>query len=133
MTITFSKTIDMQTIKDIVTTALEGGSNYWCDIRSSGIKKIRAVVPKDRETYLSDAMVRAVFEEGIVVNIYDVEDEEDDTPIGTFDASKVAERLQKMVDDGNGDHLMAELNQSGDAESSDAVFQYMVLGEIIYG
>jgi hypothetical protein len=43
------------------------------------------------------------------------------------------EGLQKMVDVGDGWALFDEIAEQGDAYSSDVCFQYMVLGEVVYG
>lgn len=130
MTITINQEIERQVLEDIFVTALEGGSNYWYFLSSDATKLIRDAVPKSEDPYLSTAILKAI-EKGVEVPINDAEDEEE--VIGIISLKTMQERLQKLSRSGNSDALMAHINEEGDADTADVVFQYLALGEIIYG
>ena len=131
MKIQINKEIPREVLENIFVTAFEGGSNYWMYINKEAQNKVRAAVPKTEEECFSIALFKAVYDLRIDVPVHDAENEEDE--IGLLSFSTMEERLQKMVTNGNERHLTNELEENGDAESSDAVFQYLVLGEIVYG
>ena len=130
MTITINQKIDRQVLEDIFVTALEGGSNYWYYLSEEAIKLIRDAVPKSEDPYLSTAILKAI-EKGVEVPINDAEDEEE--VIGTISLKTMQERLQKLSRSGNSNALMAHINEDGDADSADIVFQYLAFGEIVFG
>jgi hypothetical protein len=130
MKIALTKTIDDQVLENIFVTAIEGGSNYWYFLSDEAIRIIRAFVPDSDDPYLSTAIYKAI-KLGAVIPINDAENEED--VIGQLTITTFATRLQKMYDDGNGDALEAEIREEGDAETSDIVFQYLAMGEIVFG
>ncbi len=114
-------------LEDTFVTALEGGSNYWAYIKESTLRKIRKEgVP------MSIYVLQAVLS-GIDVDVYDVESDDDD-PIGTISMSTMTDRLDKLMNNkGCKRALLNMMNEEYDAEDADIVFQYIVLGEIIYG
>jgi hypothetical protein len=114
-------------LEDTFVTALEGGSNYWAYIKESTLRKIRKEgVP------VSIYVLQAVLS-GIDVDVYDVESDDDD-PIGTISMSTMTDRLDKLMNNkGCKRALLNMMNEEYDAEDADIVFQYIVLGEIIYG
>ena len=129
MTITINQKISRQVLEDIFVTALEGGSNYWYYLSEEAIKLIRDAVPKSEDPYLSTAILKAI-EKGVEVPINDAEDEEE--VIGIISLKTMQERLQKLSRSGNSDALMAHINEEGDADSADIVFQYLAFGEIVF-
>jgi hypothetical protein len=141
MEIKITKKIEREKLENVCITALEGGSNYWYLLSSGARKLIRSVVPKEKNPYIASAILEAALDHGVRIPIHDVEDyqeaedgEEESEPIGWLDRDTLQERLQKLSDDdGYRWALDNELNENGDATSSDVVFQYMVLGEVIYG
>ena len=38
-----------------------------------------------------------------------------------------------MIEDGHGDAIFSEIREEGDAETSDIIFQYLVMNEIVFG
>jgi hypothetical protein len=130
-TINISVNIPRQTMEDIFVTALEGGSNYWYYLSNETVKNIRDVVPKSEEAPLSTALFKAVFDHGIEVPINDAENPSE--VLGVISNKTMQSRLQKMVDDGNGDTLQLEINEEGDGDTSDAIFQYLTMGNIVFG
>lgn len=126
------KNISREVLENIFVTAIEGGSNYWYYLSNNAVKLIRNAVPKDEEPYLAIAMLKAVLDHNVVVPISDAEDEELEI-IGYLSKDTMAERLQKLADSDDSWALYNELNDNMDASSSDVVFQYLVMGEIVYG
>jgi hypothetical protein len=59
--------------------------------------------------------------------------EEEDEVIGYISKDTMQERLQKLADSEDCWALDDELNDKGDANSSDVVFQYITMGEVVYG
>ena len=130
MTITINQEIKREVLEDIFVTALEGGSNYWYFLSSDATKLIRDAVPKSEDPYLSTAILKAI-EKGVEVPINDAEDEEE--VLGIISLKTMQERLQKLSRSGNSNALMAHINEDGDADSADIVFQYLAFGEIVFG
>jgi hypothetical protein len=119
-------------LENIFVTALEGGSNYWYFLPSKEVKKIRKEVPKTDEPALSSAMFMAIFDKGVEVAIHDIEDPEE--CLGTLSRASIMESLNVLADNENFRSFWElELNEDGDAESSDVIFQYLVMGEIVFG
>jgi hypothetical protein len=123
--------LSQEILEDIFVTALEGGSNYWYYIGEDTYNRIRKVVSKEDEPYLSVAMLKAVLIHGVEVAINDVESEEEE--IGWISKETMQERLQDLYNSDYRWALEAHLNEEGDSESADIVFQYIVIGEAIYG
>jgi hypothetical protein len=123
--------IDRQVIEDIFVTALEGGSNYWYYLGKEAIIRIRSAVPKSEDPYLSSAITKAILDHGVTVPINDAEDENE--VVGEISLETMGTRLQKMVDEGYYDVIKAHINGDGDADSADIIFQFLAMGEVVYG
>jgi len=124
--------VSRKVIEDVCVTAIEGGSNYWYFLSEDAVKIIRNAVPKDEDPYLSTAIVKAVLDKGVAVPINDAENEDD--MIGLFSKATLHGRLQKLYEDDNYRWaLEKEMSEQGDGETSDIVFQYMTMGEVVYG
>lgn len=122
-------TLTYQRLEDTIVNALEGGSNYWYYLSDSAIKNIRKYVSKDEDAYLSTAILKAVAR-GAEVEINDYENESE--VIGVFSKATIAERINKFAQEQSG-HFMDIMNENDDATTADVLFQYLVLGEIVYG
>jgi len=127
-------TIDVsrETLENIFITAIEGGSNYWYYLGKESIETINNVCPKASGMALSERLFAAVYDYDAVVPIYDIEDIEGE-PLGVLNKETIKERLEKCANSGNMWALQDEINERGDATSSDVVFQYLVLNDYIYG
>jgi len=130
MTITINQEIKREVLEEIFITAIEGGSNYWYHLNNESIKLIRDAVPKSEDPYLSTAILKAI-ERGVEVPINDAEDEEE--VLGTVSLKTMQERLQKLAESKNRDALVSHINEEGDGDSADIVFQYLAFGEIVFG
>jgi len=131
MKVSINIELTREVLEDIFVTALEGGSNYWYLIGAEAIKKVRVVVP-DRSIPFSQALFSAVYDHNIDVEIHDIEEEEDEDAVGTISMSTMNERIQKCATDDNSWAILNEINENGDATSSDVIFQYIALGEVVY-
>jgi hypothetical protein len=131
MELAINQSIDRDTLENIFVTALEGGSNYWYYLPHESILAIREAVPKSVDPYLSTAILKAILDHEVDVQICDAEDE--DEVVGLISKSTMQQRLQKMWDSPNREILKAEIDGQGDADTSDVVFQYIAMGEVVYG
>ena len=122
------KEISMEALENIFVTALEGGSNYWYTISNSAYKAVKRTIIGEA---FSTSLFKCVCQVGMVIPINDAEDEEE--VLGHLDFSKFSERIQKMYANGDGWAMDLELDDSGDANSSDVVFQYLVMGDLVFG
>lgn len=124
--------VDRDILENVFVTAIEGGSNHWCYLGDEAIDIIRRVIPKDDDKFLSTALLSAVLDHGAVVPVNDAENEDD--VLGYLNRDTFKERLESLM--ANEDYswsLMNEILESGDSSSSDIVFQYLVMGEAIFG
>jgi hypothetical protein len=133
MRINIEKEVSRDVLENIFVTALEGGSNYWYYINPPNCRKIRDAVSKEEEPSFSMALAKAILDHNVSVEIHDIEDIYNDEPIGIINEQTIMDGLQKMVDAGDGWALFDEIAEQGDATSSDMCFQYMALGEVVYG
>lgn len=132
MEIKIKKTIPREVLENVFVTALEGGSNYWYYLSEGAIKLIRKAVPKTEDKFLSIAILKAILDHNVVVPISDADNEDD--ILGHISTEKMQENLQKLSEDDDYRWtLELELSGNGDAESSDIVFQFIVMGETVFG
>ena len=130
MTIEVKQKISQEVLEDIFVTAIEGGSNYWYFLSEEAVKMIREAVPKSEDPHLSTSILKAILK-GVNVPINDAENEDD--VIGTISLDTMQERLQKLADSKNKTALIRHIEEEGDADSADTIFQYLAFGEIVYG
>jgi hypothetical protein len=131
MEIKINQTITRDILENIFVTALEGGSNYWCYIPNKSILAVRAVVPKSEDDIITTAILKAVLDHDVEIEVRDAEDETE--VVGIISKKTMHERLQKLADSPNKWALEAEIAEEADGDSSDIVFQYIAMGEVIYG
>ena len=122
--------IDDSVLEDVFVAAIEGGSNYWYHLSINAVCLIRDAVPREEESCLSVATFKAVMK-GVEVPIHDAEDIEEQ--IGLISLETMADRLSKLATSDDKWALQAHMNEEGDSESADVVFQYLALGEVVYG
>jgi hypothetical protein len=132
MEIKIETVVPIEVLENVFVTAIEGGSNYWYYLSTRAVTAVRNKVPKNEDPYLATAILKAVLDHNVVVPINDAENEGD--VLGCISKNTLQERLQKLAgDEGCKWALNNELNDNGDADSSDVVFQYIVMGEVVYG
>jgi hypothetical protein len=127
-----TKEISRDVLENVFVTAIEGGSNYWYCLSNEAVKVIRSVLSKTEEPFMSIAVLKAVLDYGISIPISDADNEND--IVGVISRNTMQERLQKLSEDDSCRWaLEAEIDGHGDADSSDVVFQYITMGEYIFG
>jgi len=123
--------VKREVLEDIFVTALEGGSNYWYYLPEESIKAIRKAVPKEEDPYLSTAILKAILDHDVKIAVNDAENE--DEVIGVITRGTMQARLQLLADSNERWALERHMREEGDAGSADVVFQYLTMGEVIYG
>lgn len=121
--------MNRELLEDIFVTALEGGSNYWYLLQKDTVKKIRKAVPKYEDPCLSTAIVTAILDHNLSIEIHDLDNP--DEVLGVLNCENIEFRLEDI--DKHLDYrwaLEAHQEETGDAESADIVFQYLVLGDV---
>lgn len=132
ITIDVPTDISREVLLNVFITALEGGSNYWYFLGDEACELVRKAIPAKDEKCLSVAIFRAVFDEGIEIPVNDVEDQGE--VLGTLSRKTMHERLLSLANDKTYGHFLhEEIAEEGDAESSDVIFQFLVMGEVVYG
>lgn len=135
MKITIEKEIPRDILDNVFVTALEGGSNDWYWITDDTVAKVRKYVSRNDEAALSVAIFKAVMDHGVIVQIHDIESKDDEEPqlLGSLNHNNMQDRLQKLANDKIYSYALdQELNETGDATTSDVVFQFLVMGECIF-
>lgn len=117
--------ISREFLENIFVTAVEGGSSYWAEIPENEIEVVYANSTKGKA--FSERLLEAVYDNGIDINIYDVENPDD--ILGTLSRSTMQQRLDECPYWA----IRQEIEEQGDAESSDVVFQCLTMGEVIFG
>lgn len=131
MEIRITTTISRQVLEDIFVTALEGGSNYWYYLPEESVEKIRNAIPKSEDPYLSTAILKAILDHDVKIAVNDAENE--DEVIGVITHGTLQARLQLLSDSNERWALERHMREDGDAGSADVVFQYLTMGEVVYG
>jgi hypothetical protein len=132
MHITIKTNISRETLEDIIVTALEGGSNSWYYLSDRVLEITKAAVPEYLNMSLSTAIAAAILDHGVTIPINDYENIEEE--LGEVSLSTMGARLQKLSDDVAYSYaLREEMSGNGDSATSDIVFQYMCLGEVMFG
>jgi hypothetical protein len=113
MIITTSFEITNQQIADLMTTAIEGGSNYWCD----QILMLKGQ-PVLKPWYADPLLYGSPFELKVGTKILTNDD--------------LHRAMQQMADE-YPTHFSDVVNDNPDADTADVFLQLAVLGEITYG
>ena len=108
------KKITQQDIDDIMSTALEGGINYWC-------RKAEVLESQYYGEYASDQISR-----GGSLRLYDAES--DDTWVLTLD--KLMAGIVKAIESG---YVSSDNLDDWDALDADAVVQCGLFGDLVFG
>jgi hypothetical protein len=131
MEIRITTTISREILEDVFVTALEGGSNYWYYLPDDSVIAIRKAVPESEDPFLSTAILKAILDHDVKVAINDAGDE--DEVIGVITRGTLQARLQLLSDSNERWALERHMREEGDAGSADVVFQYLTMGEVVYG
>lgn len=116
MKITHTTEIEEERIDDLLTSAFEGGSNYWYQI--------------DNQTTPFEGFAGEAWRQPGGILIKDMENEAD--PGKVLDAEAVERGLQLMAD--KFPSRWADfITENDDAETGDVFLQLCLFGEVIYG
>jgi hypothetical protein len=151
MTIEVKIQITNDAIESMLVTALEGGSNYWYDLKSKTLNDAKNWLLKEIEegrlkrnesvhyTWM-DAMFQG-YPKAIPVydseEIYGIEDEdelEDVEPIGHLSMENIKKGLEKASKEYP--HQFSQYfpeYTNGDADDADVLFQLICLDDVVYG
>ena len=130
--IKITTTISRESLECIFATAFEGGSNYWAYVTDEQWEIVDELTKECFFLNGEEKMLTTILDNKVNIEINCAEN--NDKVIGTISAKTFKKRLQSLSNHDNYSRfLYAELNGEGDAESSDVIFQYLVLGEVIYG
>jgi len=132
MTIDLKIDVSREVLESIFITAIEGGSNYWYYIGEEAVKAINNVCPRASGMAFSERVFTAVNDYGVEVALHDIEDINGE-PIGVLSKDTFKDRLERCANEGNMWALQQEIDEQGDAATSDVVFQYLALNDLVYG
>jgi len=108
-----------QDIIDCLVTALEGGSNYWYNMPD--LTMLRSY----KEALALSERVAMSALDGENIPVYDIEDEEE--LLGFISKANIEQGIKLFVEDGR------EFDPGMDADEADVLFQFIVMGEVVYG
>ena len=106
-------------ITNALVTALEGGSNYWYNIDTMGFGWKKGIPH-------SIQIIEAVLYNDVIFSVYDIEDD------GSFLGYLSLENVNRGVDMFLTEFKGSELGDV-DGNLADVFFQYVIMGEVIYG
>jgi hypothetical protein len=151
MTVTIDQQVTFNRIADLLTSAFEGGSNYWIDsiVRHDPERFDFAAYPdlgRERgmppQTYLCDVPLNAG---GSIDFILNESFDADGTVKYTLDLERIKRGLQTFLKgEGFGTekdgtvrrvprHAASFLSESEDAETGDVFLQICLFGEVVFG
>lgn len=133
--LTFTQTVEVaaERIHDLLTTALEGGCNYW-------LKTDPELVKEESKKFKGDLNITNQIMQGGTLHCFDAEEPE--TKLGELNVFNIVRTLQAMADgkdlkNKKNDHLKWHfnnfINENDDAETADVVIQIALMGEIVFG
>lgn len=124
--------MNRELLEDIFVTALEGGSNYWYYINNENVKKIRDVVDRKVDPCLSTAILTAILDHNIEVQINDLENKSE--VLGVLNKEIIKARFEDISKHPSFRWTVEAHDEGGgDADSADIIFQYLVLGDVWFG
>lgn len=113
-------------IKNLLISALEGGSNYWYQLDREEVRRINEY-GKASMSFIDRLYV--FLEGGNSIMIDDIEDDEE---LGQLSMKSIRKALRLMAK--NSPHHFADaISEKDDATTADVFFQYAVMGEVKFG
>lgn len=135
ITYTIERKLTVGEIKDVITTAVEGGIYYWACLLNDDPDYIKAF--KELQKTMKDGpcycdIIFKVLVDGKAVKFQDAEDT-DDGEIWSLTLDKLLTGI-KMYEEKCGKSVHKAMDDGDfDANDADAIFQYALFNEIIYG
>ena len=129
MTIKIEKQITQQHFESIIVGALEGGSNYWYDLKPDEFESQLSESTKDEP--LSMRIAEALYTNPeFKMNVYDYEDEGELLGTVTQESMLSGLVIAALDYDWHFNNLMSEHD---DAETADVMFQLAAMKDIVFG
>lgn len=113
---------------DMLTGALEGGSNYWYEIKETADAIIRECTPEMKGQPFVDRMFMCI-KQGRAIQVHDCENDE---LLGEITLQSIEEG-ERLMQEKHPEHWANIINENDDAETADVWFQMVVLKELVYG
>ena len=154
ITITKTDNVDIMKVDNSITTALEGGSNYWYAINDSDIEKLNKWIDTTgkRNKKVHYKFLDAIYQDvNNKLPIYDLDEVEsleyqDDydgdmntifsrlEPLGYISIENIIKGLKSLIKD-NEDIYNEEFGEvyRGDVISADVVLQHIVMNKLVFG
>lgn len=114
---------------NLLTSAIEGGSNCWYLFDEDACEIIDAIKPPDKKTPFVERLWAAL-EAGAKVPVTDIEEEEG--LLGYLSKASL-DKAEKLMADKHPHHFADAVSENDDAITGDVFFQLAVMGEIVYG
>jgi hypothetical protein len=127
---TIRKEISKDIVERVIVGAIEGGSNYWYFLSQEAVDTIKSTTKEMHSEPLAMRLVESV-KRGYKIPINDYENV--DEVLGHISLKTMGKRTEKLIKDGHGLYLEHFSNENDDATSADVVFQYWVMGELVFG
>lgn len=121
--------INYEMFEGWIVTALEGGSNYWCDIPKESFDSKLMEAYKDDNISLSVLLAIFIWKERQTIAIFDAISNEE---IGKISMKSVKKALE-IICENHGEVFDSLLAETYDADDADVFFQYATLGELTFG
>lgn len=123
------KVLTAYEIENLMVSAMEGGSNYWYEIKDESYDAIKeATKDMNGEAFVIRMLV--AIQRGVSVKVHDCNDE--DELLGTITQESWAKAEDLMIKEQR-PHLGDVLNENDDATTGDVFFQLAVMGEVKFG
>lgn len=119
--------VSNETRENLLTSAIEGGSNYWYLIKDKACDIINKY--SKRECFV-EKMWDAILA-GEEIEIHDIEDEDGDA-LGKISLVSI-EKGEQIMAEKHASHFADIIDENDDACTGDVWFQLAVMGEIVYG
>jgi len=125
ITVEVELSFEIEAIDQLLTTAFEGGSNYWYHTKATNIPKPPGFT-RNEEIYYT--FLDKIYQ-GSSMEIYDIETEDF---LGTLSMDNIR-RGVKLLAEEHPLHFSAWTSGDWDAETADVFFQLVVMGELVFG
>lgn len=122
--------IKQERILDLLTSALEGGSNYWYNIGVATNRRIKEATKDMEDQPFVDRLFKAVELNTPKIFILDLETGE---RLGDPLTPKSWQRGLEMMSVHYPQHFANFLSENDDADTGDVFFQLALMGELVYG
>jgi hypothetical protein len=130
MKITIPVTINLDHVENIIITALEGGSNYWCKVGVPAELELKRTNERGDSLCYTEALSLAIFsDENFYFEVYDCVNGK---KVGKVNQASLKKGLRKAAKECP-IIFSRFLEGQSDASDADVLFQYAALGQIVYG